>query len=64
MAEVVRRVVGAHVDLVLADVRSKEEWRKYRLEIPVLLLGDQEVARHRVNEDALRERLSSLGLAI
>jgi len=34
--------------------------RRYLFEIPVLFLGDEEVARHRVTEEALRERLARL----
>jgi glutaredoxin len=49
--------------LVEKDVRDDPETdRLYRLEIPVLLLGDREVARHHVSADALRRRLTELGL--
>ena len=45
------------------DVRDDpESERRYGLEIPVLLLGDREVARHRVSADELRRRLVELGL--
>ncbi len=64
MEDVVRRVIGDALELVVADVRSKEGWRRYRVEIPVLLLGDQEVARHRTSEHALRQRLSFLGVTL
>ena len=36
--------------------------RLYLLEIPVLLCGAIEVARHRITPEALRRRLSELGL--
>jgi hypothetical protein len=64
MADVVRRVVGERVALVEADVRSREEWKKYVLQIPVLLLGENEVVRHRVTEDGLREKLRERGLPV
>ena len=35
--------------------------RRYLLEIPVLLWGEQEVARHRTTATELRLRLESLG---
>ena len=45
------------------DVRDDPETeRRYALEIPVLFLGDREVARHRVGVDELRRRLTELGL--
>jgi hypothetical protein len=63
MEEVVRRVVGDRVELRSADVRSDPEWlRRYRYEIPVLLWDGQEVARHRITDDELRERLTALGI--
>jgi hypothetical protein len=34
-----------------------EAERRYLFEIPVLFLGDEEIARHRVTEEFLRERL-------
>lgn len=36
---------------------------RYRLDIPVLLLDGRELARHRVTEEAFRERLRSAGVA-
>jgi glutaredoxin len=49
--------------LVERDVRDNAETdRVYRLEIPVLLLGDREVARHHVTAGDLRRRLVELGL--
>jgi hypothetical protein len=61
----VERVLPAF-DAVLEerDVRDDPETdRLYALEIPVLLLGSREVARHRATEEALRGRLVALGLA-
>jgi glutaredoxin len=52
---------GASV--VERDVRDDPETdRLYRLEVPVLLLGDREVARHHVTAADLRRRLVELGL--
>jgi len=49
--------------LVEKDVRADPETeRLYLLDIPVLLLGEREVARHRVGADDLRRRLVDLGL--
>jgi Glutaredoxin-like domain (DUF836) len=64
MAVVVREAVGDRLPLVEADVRSQDKWRRYRMEIPVLLLGEEEVVRHRTTKAELRERLSQLGLAL
>jgi len=61
VAEAVLPEFGA--TLVDKDVRDDPETdRLYRLEIPVLLLGDREVARHHVTAPELRRRLSELGL--
>jgi hypothetical protein len=50
--------------LVEKDVRDDRELeQRYLFEIPVLLLETREVARHRVTEHELRERLASLGLS-
>ena len=47
--------------LVEKDVRDDPETdRLYRLDIPVLLLGDREVARHHVTAADLRRRLGEL----
>jgi hypothetical protein len=61
---VVERVLPAFdATLEERDVRTDPQTaRLYALEIPVLLLGTEEVVRHRATEDALRDRLTSLGL--
>jgi hypothetical protein len=47
--------------LVERDVRSDPESEaRYLLEIPVLFCDGTEIARHRVNEAALRQRLAEL----
>jgi hypothetical protein len=46
--------------LVERNVHDDPELRRrYRFEIPVLLLGERELARHRVTEAALVERLDA-----
>jgi hypothetical protein len=66
LCEVMREVVSpvaAELRLTLAerDVRSDPELDAlYRNDIPVLLLGGREVARHRVTAADLRARLRSL----
>ena len=55
--------VAAEMGLTLAerDVRSDPELDElYRNDIPVLLLGGREVARHRVSAQDLRARLQTL----
>ena len=55
--------VAAEMGLTLAerDVRSDAELDAlYRHDIPVLLLGGREVARHRVSAEDLRARLQAL----
>jgi hypothetical protein len=62
MRDVVARVlVDVGGTLLEKDVREDPETRRYLLEIPVLLLGEREVARHRVTEAGLREALARLG---
>lgn len=63
MHEVVVRALAEHGGSVVErDVREDPETkRRYLKDIPVLLLGDQEVARHRVSEAELLERLMRLG---
>ena len=61
MATVVAPVL-AELGLVLVerDVRDDPEMlRRYRLDIPVLLLGGVELARHRITVEELRLRLAS-----
>ncbi len=62
MRAVVERVLPAFGgSLVERDVRDDPETeRRYLLEIPVLLLGDSEIARHRVSDAELRARLTAL----
>lgn len=49
--------------LVEKDVRDDPETQRlYLLDIPVLLLGEREVARHSVTAADLRARLVELGL--
>jgi hypothetical protein len=65
MRELVEPVLAEYgAFLVEKDVRSDPELEsRYLLEIPVLLLSEVEVARHRVTPDELRKQLASLGLA-
>ncbi len=65
MKAVVLRVVGdSAIGLQERDVRDNPDWeRRYLWEIPVLLLGDRELARHRLTEDELRRRLAELGFS-
>ena len=62
MREVATRVLERYgASLVFKDVRDDPETeRLYRLDIPVLLLGTQEIARHRVSESELVRRLEAL----
>ena len=47
--------------LVVRDVREDPELlRRYRHDIPVLLKGDVEIARHRITRDELAARLDSI----
>ena len=64
MRRVVERVAAdAGLALVERDIAEDPELAdRYRLEIPVLLLAGEEVARHRVTEAALRERLRRAGV--
>jgi glutaredoxin-like protein DUF836 len=65
MREVVERVAPAFgLILVERDVRDSPEWKRYVLEIPVLLLGGRELARHRIDEAGLRQRLAETGLPL
>jgi hypothetical protein len=64
MAEAVREAIaGLHAMLVERDVREDPEaFARYRYEIPVLLLGGRELARHRVAAAELRAQLLELGI--
>jgi hypothetical protein len=63
MRDLLKRVLPQGVSLLEKDIRTDPDLeRRYLLEIPVLLFGDEEVARHRVSEEELRARLSRLGL--
>ena len=42
------------------DVRDRDEWARYLIEIPVLLCGEREVARHRTTPDELARLLRAL----
>ena len=57
MADAVAPAFGLGV--LERDVREDPEAEKrYLFEIPVLFLGDEEIARHRITGEALRERLA------
>jgi hypothetical protein len=64
MAAVVRDTLGDRVELLECDVRTRPEWGRYRMEIPVLLLGEEEVTRHRTTREELIARLGELGAPI
>jgi hypothetical protein len=60
MRAVAEKVAGGFgLALIERDVtEDPDAERRYLFEIPVLFLGDLELARHRVTEEALRERLA------
>lgn len=62
MEEVVAPVAARHgARLVVRDIRDDRELlRRYRNDIPVLLCGDTELARHRVDAGTLEARLTGL----
>ena len=62
MEEPVAPVLAARgIRLVVRDVREDRNLlRWYRNDIPVLLAGDVELARHRVTPDELLARLAAL----
>lgn len=59
--EIAPLVAGRGLTLVVRDVREDPElFRRYRYEIPVLLAGEVELARHRVTAGELAARLDRL----
>ena len=65
MRAVLLRVLGegGSASFVETDVTEDPELeRHYVFDIPVLLADGREVARHRIGEAELRERLAALGL--
>ena len=51
------------ITLVVRDVREDPDLlRRYRNDIPVLLAGDVELARHRIAPEELIARLAALGV--
>jgi hypothetical protein len=60
MHAIVQRVLrDVEADLLERDIRDDPELeRRYRFDIPVLLLGDRELARHRTTEEEIRRRLA------
>jgi hypothetical protein len=65
MGAVVRRVLGEGTLFEEKDVSEDPDLeRRFVFEIPVLLLGTQEIARHRVSEADLRTRLAALGIPL
>ena len=65
MEEEVAPVLAARgIALVVRDVRDDAELRRlYGNDIPVLLAGDVELARHRVTADELNLRLNGLKIS-
>jgi hypothetical protein len=65
MRAVVEEVAGElGIAFVERDVRDDPELeRRYLLEIPVLLLEEQVVARYRITPAELRDRLAVIGRA-
>ena len=65
MQDAVAPVLEARgIRLVVRDVREDRDLlRRYGNDIPVLLAGDVELARHRVTPGDLVARLASLGAA-
>lgn len=61
-ALVERLIRGTNVALVERNIEEDETLlQRYALLIPVLLAGEREIARYRIDEPALRERLRELG---
>ena len=42
------------------DVRDRDDWARYLIEIPVVLYGEREVVRHRTTPDELARLLRAL----
>lgn len=65
MEEEVAPVLAARgIRLVVRDVREDPDLlRRYRNDIPVLLEGDVELARHRVTREELLVRLVNQGIS-
>jgi hypothetical protein len=65
MRAILERVLpGFDAELLEKDVRDDPALeRRYLWDIPVLLLGERELVRHRVTEGDLRRLLGEAGLA-
>lgn len=62
-ALVERLIRGTSFELVERNIEEDEALlRRYGLEIPVLVLGEDEIARHRISEAELRARLRERGI--
>jgi hypothetical protein len=60
-AEIAPLLAERGIALEVRDVREDPElFRRYRFEIPVLLLNGSEIARHRVTREELLAKLASL----
>lgn len=67
MRDVIRRVLGPSLASLLEERNVADDpvlERRYVFEIPVLLAGDREVARHAIEEAELRGRLADLGYPV
>jgi hypothetical protein len=64
MREVVERLLkGSAAQLAERNIEDDPELlRLYLLEIPVLLLGGDEIARHRIDATELKSRLRARGI--
>jgi Glutaredoxin-like domain (DUF836) len=65
MRDLVRAVLDEGFAAMLQEVDLREDPElelRYLLEIPVLLLGAREIARHRTSADELRRRLRDAGV--
>lgn len=64
MADAIAPVLAARgIALVVRDVRDDPDLlRRYANDIPILLAGDVELARHGIAPDALIARLAALGV--